>query len=184
MRRAFSVLLVLLLAAPALSRELMTRKTAQVREKPDKRSKVLAEIAPNVKIDSDKRQDFWFHVSAQIDGRTVSGWVNQADVTTMMGRSKGQLLAENRRLYDELADLRKRAKVAQNRLKAVAEEKTKLWDELEKATAALDQAKKETERLRAALRDELEKFKARLAAAKKEIKWLKTALEKARNGRE
>ena len=145
-------MLVLLLTSPALSRELMTRKAAQIHEKPDKNSKVLAEIAPNVKIDSDKRQDFWFHVSVEIDGRTVSGWVNQTDVTTMMGRSKGQLLAENRRLYDELAKLRRKTSVAQERLKGAAEENAKLREDLDKAKTALDQARKEIERLKVALK--------------------------------
>ena len=152
MRRPFSVLLVLLLTSPALSRELITRKAAQIHEKPDKKSRVLAEIAPNVKINSDKRQDFWFHVSIEIDGRTVSGWVNQTDVTTMMGRSKGQLLAENRRLYSELADLRRKTKVAQERLKGAAEENAKLREDLDKAKAALDQARKEIERLKTAVK--------------------------------
>ncbi len=152
MRRPFSVLLVLLLTSPALSRELMTRKVAQIHEKPDKNSKVLAEIAPNLKIDSDKTQDFWFHVSVEIDGRTVSGWVNQTDVTTMMGRSKGQLLAENRRLYDELVKLRQKTRVEQEKLKGSAEENANLRMDLDKAKAALDQARKEIERLKAALK--------------------------------
>jgi len=165
MRRPFSVLLVLLLTSPALSRELITRKAAQIHEKPDKKSKVLAEIAPNVKIDSDKTQDFWFRVSVEIDGRTVSGWVNQTDVTTMMGRSKGQLLAENRRLYDELVKLRQKTRVAQERLKGATEENANLRMDLDKAKAALDQVK------------------AALDQARKEIERLKTAVKKNQNGR-
>jgi len=69
-----------------------------------------------------------------------------------MGRSKGQLLAENRRLYDELVKLRQKTRVEQEKLKGSAEENANLRMDLDKAKAALDQARKEIERLKAALK--------------------------------
>ena len=159
MRPALCALFVLLAACPALGRELMTKDKTSIYEKPDKASPVLGELAPNVRVASDKRKDFWFHVSVEIDGKKVSGWVNQADVTTLMGRSKGQLLAENKRLYKEVTKLRtKNQELAQQvretakKLKKAEDNEAALMNALKQATSDLVQARKKIEELETAVK--------------------------------
>lgn len=194
MRTTLALLLVLLAACPALGRELMTNDTTLVYEKPDRKSTVAAEIPVNVKISSDERKNYWFHVTVRIDDEEVSGWVNQTDVTDLMGRSKGQLLAENDRLYEELVELRKTVKELQAGLAAVLKEKTVLEEQLQAATAepeagpdqsgtaAPEPAAAEAE-LRKALEDnarlveELEKTRSELLDARAENESLSDMLE-------
>ncbi len=150
MKYVFAFLFVFSVACPALARELMTRDETSVYEQPDRKSKVLAKIAQNVKVTSEKRKDLWFHVSTTVDGKKLLGWVNQADVDTMMGRSKGQLLAQNKRLYEELTALRETAKVQREELKTAAKENADLRQKLKKVRAELEEAKNQLRRLNAA----------------------------------
>lgn len=150
MRAPLAVLFVFLAACPAPGRELLTRNKTPVYREPSKSSRVLGHLSQNVKVSSDKRKDFWFHVSAEIGGRALSGWVNQVDVTTTMGRSKGQLLAENERLYSELVELRSTKGQLLDQLKQTREE---LKAALKKAEDDLAAAGKEISRLRASLKE-------------------------------
>jgi hypothetical protein len=156
MKYALAVLFVLAAAVPALGRELMTRNKATIYEKPDMKSKVLAQLPENVKIMSDDQKDFWFHVSVDLGDKTVSGWVNQTDVETMMGRSKGQLLADTERLLNEVTELRSKAKVLQqelagvrNELDKAKQENANLKEALTKTTADLEATKTQMKRLKA-----------------------------------
>ena len=151
MRYVLAVFLVIAAAAPAFGRELMTNAETPVLATPKNGAAVLTKLAENVRISSDKRKDNWFRVSVEVDGKTISGWVQRGHVTDLMGRSKGQLLAENKRLYDEAAALRKT-------LKELRAELAKAKQENDKLDAALKQARAELEKLKAAA--ELEKLKA------------------------
>lgn len=129
----YAIAAVLLLAAwPASGRELMTKEETPVHAEPEKGSRVLAKVPRNHRIRSDRRKNPWFHVSVKIDGEAIEGWVHQAAVTTLMGRSKGQLLAENRRLYEEVEELRTEVKRLREKLAA-------LEAELKAAKAQLEQ---------------------------------------------
>jgi len=195
MKTALAVLLVLFAACPALGSEFMTNNATLVYEKPDRKSDVVGEIPMNVKISSDERKDYWFHVTVQLDDKEVSGWVNQQDVTDMMGRSKGQLLAENDRLYGELVELRKTVKELQAGFAAALEENKTLNERLqaaaaesepgadqpaappqEAASAKLRKAQEENARLA----EELEKTRAELADARAENERLSEMLEELR----
>ena len=160
MRCLLAVVFVLLAAFPALGRELMTTRKARVHERPDAKSTILAEIEPNVKISSDRRKDFWFHVSVEVGNKRVSGWVNQTDVVDVMGRSKGQLIAENKRLFAELTQLRRKTKAqaqeiegAKQRVAALEQEKQALEAALKEVLARLKQARQEIQRLKTQLRE-------------------------------
>ena len=102
----------------------------------------------NTKVSSAKRQNYWFHVTAEIDDKTVSGWVYQTDVNTLMGRSKGQLIAENNRLYDEAVDLRRKLKASNRQLAEARAEIDKLKAELDKARAEIKQLKADLDKAR------------------------------------
>lgn len=123
MKYALAVLMVLAAAAPAFSRDLMTTGDTPVRAKPRKNAAVLTTIKANVRIPFDKRKDNWFRVTVDVDGKAVTGWVNRKHVTDLMGRSKGQLLAENKRLYDEVVELRKTTKKLQADLAAAQKQR-------------------------------------------------------------
>jgi len=156
MRRPMIALFVTLLAGPALGSELMTKAETSVYAEPSRKARVVAKLPPNVKVASDKRKDFWFHISIRRDGRTVSGWVNQTDVSSTMGRSKGQLLAENRRLYEEVTALRKKTKEMAAALAAAEAGAKAAKAENDKRRAALEQAQAELKRVRA----EVQRLKA------------------------
>jgi predicted RNase H-like nuclease (RuvC/YqgF family) len=168
-RLAGLLVFLFLFAAPVFAREMMTTGEARVYEKPDKDSAVVATLQPNVKVDSDERKDFWFHVDVKIDGKAVSGWVYQTDIEDLMGRSKGQLLAENKRLFDELAALREKTKALDAELKE-SREKTKSLDaELKKSReeqAALQETLDRAERALRAAQDEIERLRAEIQKAK------------------
>jgi len=197
MKTALAVLLVLLAACPALGSEFMTNNTTIVYEEPDRKSAVVAEIPVNVKISSDKRKDYWFHVTVQLDDKEVSGWVNQEDVTDLMGRSKGQLLAENNHLYDELVALRKTVKELQAGLAAALEENKTLKEQLQAPTAEPEAAAnqpgaaaqepppaaelRKAQEDNARLAQELEKTRAELSDARAENQRLSEMLKEFRD---
>ena len=141
--------MVIAVAAPAAGGELMTNDETPVHAKPRKKAAVLTTIAKNVRIPFDKRKDNWFLVTVQVDGKGVTGWVNRKLVSDLMGRSKGQLLAENKSLYDEVVELRKAKKQLQ---------------------AELAEAKKKGEGSEARLRDALAQIEQLKAAKKPEVK--------------
>ncbi|MFO7900199.1 MAG: hypothetical protein R6V58_14210 [Planctomycetota bacterium] len=122
---------VLLAACPASGRELMTKDETPVHAKPEKGSRVLAKVPKNHRIRSDRRKDLWFHVSVKVEGEAVEGWVHQAAVTTLMGRSKGQLLAENKRLYEEVVQLRREVERLREKLAALEAELKAAKEQLE-----------------------------------------------------
>lgn len=159
MKYALAVFLVIAAAAPALGRELMTNAETPVLAKPKEGAAVLTKLAQNVRITSDKRKDNWFRVSVEVDGKTISGWVQRGHVTDLMGRSKGQLLAENKRLYEEAVALRKTVKELRAEFAKAKQENGKL-------DAALKQAKAELEKWKAAAA-ELEKLRAAQKGATK-----------------
>ncbi len=135
MRCVFAALMVITVAAPAFGRDLMTVVETSVHVKPKNKSAVLTTIATNVRVPFDKRKDNWFRVTVDVGGKAVTGWVNRKQVTDMMGRSTGQLLAANQSLYDEVVELRK----AKQKLRAeLAAAKTKNDDTEAKLKAALD----------------------------------------------
>ena len=150
MRRVLAVVFVLLAACPVLGGELTTRHKTPVRQRPSKSSKVLAHLPANTKIVSGERKDFWFHVRAKLeDGASVSGWVHQFDVVMTMGRSKGQLIAENKRLFAELTALRETVKQLRQEAEERAKKNAALEEELAGAKADLVKARGEVERLKA-----------------------------------
>lgn len=159
MRCVLAVFLVLAAAAPAFGRELMTTAETSVLAKPKKNAAVLTKLAQNVRITSDKRKDNWFRVSVEVDGKTISGWVHRHNVTDLMGRSKGQLLAENKRLYEEVVKLRETLKELRAQLAKGKQENDKLDAALKEATAQLEKWK--------AAAAELEKLRAAQKGAKK-----------------
>jgi len=159
MKCVLAVFFVIAAAAPAFGRELMTAAETPVLAKPKKNAAVLTKLAQNVRISSDKRKDNWFRVSVEVDGKTISGWVHRHHVTGLMGRSKGQLLAENKRLYEEAVKLRKT-------LKEVRAQLAKARQENDKLAAALKEAKAQLEKWKAAAA-ELEKLRAAQKGAKK-----------------
>ena len=122
MLRIALVLLLVVVAVPAAGEEMITVNKTPIREKPDLKADVVGEIPANVKITPSERQDFWFRVTYKGGDKTIEGWVYQFDVDTLMGRSKGQLLAENKRLYDELVELREKVNGQDAELKAVKEQ--------------------------------------------------------------
>jgi len=134
-----TVLIGLLVSGTASASTLLTLNETPVREKPDEDAPVLATVEPFVKLHSAKRRDFWFLVSVEVDGKIVSGWVNQTDVSDMMGRSKGQLLAQNDKLLEEFGKLRKQIKAAQVRLEEQAGENATLKEELEALRGAVEE---------------------------------------------
>ncbi len=140
MKWLLPVLFVLAAACPALGRELLTRHETPVYEKPDLKAKVLAQLAQNVKVTSDAQEKFWFRVSVELDGKTVEGWVNQADVDTMMGRSKGQLLVENESLLKEVAELRKKVAELQEKVAELQKAEMKFKEEMARLSAERDKA--------------------------------------------
>jgi hypothetical protein len=152
---------VLFISLPAAAGTLMTRARTPVRAEPKQGARVLCEIPQNVKIPFDERNNFWYRVSCKAEGRRVEGWVFYEHVDNMMGRTKGQLLAQNDQLYQELVELR--AEVAKQ--KAAAEE----------AREELAEAKQTAQRFR----DEAQAAKARTEALRSEVFQLKKALEKA-----
>jgi|GEM_PF-2840014 len=197
MKTALALLLVLFAARPALGSEFMTNNVTLVYEKPNRKSKVVAEIPVNVKISSDERKDYWFHVTVRLDDENISGWVNQTDVTDLMGRSKGQLLAENNRLYDELVALRRAVKELGAGLGSAMEEKAALEEQLQAAReeaeaasdgpdAAAQEPAPPAAELRKArednarLAEELERTRAALADAEAENERLSDMLERLR----
>ena len=151
MLRTTLVLLVLIAAVPAAAEEMITVNKTPIREKPDLKAEVLGEIPANVKITPSERRDFWFRVTYKAGDKTVEGWVYQFDVDTLMGRSKGQLLAENKRLYDEVVELREKVKAQDAKLetvKAQLVEATAGREELRAAlTVAQEQIKQLTEQI-------------------------------------
>jgi len=171
MRTIAVVFLVLFAALPTFAGELVTRDKASLYEKPDKNSAVLAVFGPNIKLTFDETRDFWHHVTAEVDGRKVAGWVSAFDADTMMGRSKGQLLEENKRLFDEVSELRKKLKDQEALTKDAAEKLAKAQADLTDAGAGV-----------AALKKDLAQANARLQAALDELGRLKAELEKARKG--
>lgn len=153
----YAVLIAVVTASPSPVVELMTRQKAIVREAPSETARAVAELPPNIKVQSDERKDFWFHISARVGSTEVKGWVNQTDVTTIMGRSKGQLIEENDRLYKELVSLReaearleKDAGSAREAIRKAEEEIAELKRQLAQARAELAEARKTIERLEAA----------------------------------
>jgi len=138
MKTALAVLLVILAAAPAYGRELMTSDKTPVHEKPKDNSAVLTTLAANVRVTSDKRKDNWFRVTVEVDGKEITGWVGRKHVTDMMGRSKGQLLAENRRLYAEVVDLRKTTAQLRKELAEAGKKLETTEADLKKARAEID----------------------------------------------
>ena len=84
--------------------------------------------------------------------RTVSGWVNQADVRTMMGRSKGQLLAENKRLWKEVTALRKKVAELRNKEMALKQKLLRVTEQRETARALAQQAQDRIADLKAQLK--------------------------------
>ena len=150
--------LLLLIACPALGRELTTTKETAIHEKPDHKSRVLAKLPANVRVQSDERKKAWFHVTATIDGKQVAGWAYRLDVATVMGRSKGQLLAENKSLFAEVNELRKTVKQLRAQLEQTgaqstqaAEKGAQLTTELAQVKAELTEARSTIGRLQAAL---------------------------------
>ena len=134
MKYALVVLFVLAVAAPVVGSELMTNDETPVRAKPKAKAAVLTTIAKNVRIPFEKRKGNWFLVTVDVDGKDVTGWVSRRHVTDLMGRSKGQLLAENKNLYNEVVELRKTTKQLRAEL---AEAKRKGEDSDTKLKAAL-----------------------------------------------
>lgn len=143
MRYVLAVLLVIAVAAPAFGRELMTKDATPVHAKPQKKAVALTTVAKNVRIPSDKRKGNWFRVTVDVDGKKVTGWVARQHVTDMMGRSKGQLLAENKRIYDEVVELRKMTKKLRAELAAAKKKHEQAAAKLKNALAQVEQLKAE-----------------------------------------
>ncbi len=142
MRYVLAALLVIAVAAPVFAGVLMTKDETPVHAKPQKKAPALTTVAKNVRIPFDKRKGNWFRVTVDVDGKKVTGWVARQHVTDLMGRSKGQLLVENKSLYDEVVELRKTTKKLRQEL-AAAKKK------LEQAAAKLTEALAQVEQLKA-----------------------------------
>jgi septal ring factor EnvC (AmiA/AmiB activator) len=138
-------------ATPALGRQLMTKQETKVYETPDRNSDTTGKLPGNFRVQSDKRQDFWFHVTAKVDGKTFSGWVNQVDVVSRMGRSKGQLIEQVDRLYDELVALRKQKADLEKRVEEASEELEATSKRLKESQRELNRAQQQIEQLQAAV---------------------------------
>ena len=145
MRAAMTALLVLA-ALPALAREMTTLEETPVRAEPKKNAAVVATLDANVRVHADERKDNWFRVTVEIDEEEVSGWVHRRHVQDVMGRSKGQLLAENKRLYAEVVELRKTVKQLGEELAAARKQAEELEAELAAARATLKALKEAVER--------------------------------------
>ena len=143
MKYVLAVLLVIVVAAPVFGRELMTKDNTPVHAKPKKEAAVLTTVAKNVRIPFDKRKGNWFRVTIDVDGKDVTGWVNRQHVIDLMGRSKGQLLAENKRLYDEVVELRKTTKKLRQELAAARKKGEQTEARLKDALGQIEQLKAE-----------------------------------------
>ena len=150
MKYLAAVLLTWFAAFPVFATELMTVNRTPVLAEPTKAAKVLGHVERNVVVQSDRRKDYWFHVTVKVDEQTVTGWVYQTDVQNMMGRSKGQLLGENKRLYDDLIELRKRNKELTGRLRETQDTLKKVGAERDELKRDLDTARRELAELKAA----------------------------------
>ena len=148
MTRSLCCVWIALAALPALGGELMTKNKTAVRERPDKNARTLGHIEANVKISFDRRERFWYHVAVKLDGKDQSGWVHFTDVTEQAFRSRGQLLAENRRFYKELSDLREQVKKLRSELEQQAEAGKKLKTALAEARAEIRRLKAELQTTR------------------------------------
>ena len=141
MRTVLTAALVLLAAAPAVAREMVTTEETAVRAQPKKKAEVLATLAENVRITSDDRKDNWFRVTVEVGGKEVTGWVHRGTVNDLLGRSKGQLLGENKRLYAEVVELRKTVKLLRADVEALRTERDKLRAELNDARGEIKRLK-------------------------------------------
>jgi len=150
MKYLAAVLLTWFAASPLLAAELMTIKRTPVRAQPQKAATILGHVEGNIILKSDRRKDYWFHVTVKVGQQTVTGWVYQTDVQNMMGRSKGQLLAENKRLYNELLELRGRNKELTHRLGQAQDSLKTVSTERDQLKHDLDTARKELAELKAA----------------------------------
>ncbi len=155
----YALVVVVVAATPSPVSEMMTRQKTLIRESPNPTARVLGELPPNVKVQSDERKDLWFHISVKTEGADIKGWVHQADVMATMGRSKGQLIEENDRLYAELVMLReakllleKDAQASREALRKAEDEIAGLKRQLSQTRAQLAEAAKTIERLEAALK--------------------------------
>ena len=143
MRYVLAVLLVVAVAAPVLAGVLMTKDDTPVYAKQQLKAAVLTTVAKNVRIPFDKRKGNWFSVTVDADGKDVTGWVNRQHVIDLMGRSKGQLLAENKRLYDEVVELRKTTKKLRQELAAARKKGEQTEARLKDALGQIEQLKAE-----------------------------------------
>ena len=151
MRYALPVLFVLAAALPALGEEatsttrsfvpveLMTNAETPVHAEADEESAVVGTVPESVRLVADDQDGFWYHITYGAGGERVSGWVFGTDVDNLMGRSKGQLLAESRRLYDEVVELRKQVQRLEAQLEEAREEAKGLEEQLAEIEEERDQ---------------------------------------------
>jgi hypothetical protein len=151
MRALYGLSAAVLLAAgsAAFGMELTTEREASVYAKPDRTSEVLVTVPAFTKLSSEEQKDFWYRVTVKHGGRTVRGWVRHTDVQAQMGRSKGQLLAQNKRLFEAVGRLRKEKSELAARLRESQEELALFRAKARALASTVTELKAELERVRA-----------------------------------
>lgn len=157
----------------AAADDLITVNKTQLREKPDSSSTLLVEIPVNTRLVSTERKELWYKVKYTANDKALTGWVSEQDVDNMMGRSKGQLLEENKKLVDEVETLRKSLAEEKAKNATLEKEKAAQAEVLAQERAKSKELEDESKATTAGLKERIEALKTELTEAMAQIKQLK-----------